>query len=80
MDPPAFPSQLTSRCVDTKLYPIHDHQAFVNRNGEGVTDVVASHFHRIRDGRVLPDASDGHTHYLTGLPTGAGAAEGWRPR
>jgi hypothetical protein len=69
--PPPFPPQLTSRDAG-KLYPIHSHSAFVNAEGDGVTDVVASHYHRVRGGRVLPDASDGHTHRLTGLPAGAG--------
>jgi hypothetical protein len=70
--PPPFPAQLTSR-DPAKLYPIHDHMAFVDKHGEGVTDVVASHFHRVKDGRVLPDESDGHVHRLTGLPAGVGA-------
>ena len=69
--PPRFPPQLTSR-DSGKSTPIHDHEAFVDTEGNGVTDVVASHYHRIRDGRVLPDESDGHTHRLTGLPSGAG--------
>lgn len=69
--PPPFPAQLTSK-DPAKLYPIHDHIAFVNKDGEGTTDVVAGHFHRVRGGRVLPDESDGHTHRLTGLPAGAG--------
>lgn len=66
-EPPAFPPQLTSQDAG-KIYPVHDHTAFMNENGEGTTDVVASHFHRIRNGRILPDPSDGHTHRLTRLP------------
>lgn len=69
--PPAFTPELTSRAAG-RMYPIHAHTAFINPDGTGVTDVVASHFHRIKDGRVLPDHSDGHTHNLTGLPAGAG--------
>ncbi len=69
--PPPFPPQLTSR-DSGKLYPIHDHCAFINADGNGNTDVVASHFHRVRNGRILPDASDSHDHRLTGLPCGAG--------
>lgn len=69
--PPPFPAQLTSR-VTGRLYPMHMHTAFVNEDGDGTTDVVASHYHRVRGGRVLPDPSDGHTHELTGLPAGAG--------
>jgi hypothetical protein len=69
--PPKFAGQLTDR-RSGRLFPIHNHIAFVDANGDGVTDVVASHFHRIRGGRVLPDASDSHEHVLTGLPAGAG--------
>lgn len=54
------------------MYPIHDHCAFVDRRGDGKTDVAASHYHNVRGGSVLPDQSDGHTHRLTGLPCGAG--------
>jgi hypothetical protein len=54
------------------MYPIHDHCAFVDRQGDGVTGVDASHFHYVRGGKVKPDSSDGHTHNLTGLPCGAG--------
>lgn len=69
--PPGFPGQLVSR-AQSRMYPIHDHCAWVNRAGDGNTDVAASHFHRVIAGRVLPDESDGHTHYMTGLPCGAG--------
>jgi hypothetical protein len=79
--PPPFPPQLTSHTIPApnrphapSYYPLHNHQAFVNEAGEGVTDVAASHFHRVRDGRVLPDLSDGHYHELTGLSSGAGGA------
>jgi hypothetical protein len=70
-DPPRFPCQLTNRSAG-KLYPIHSHGAWVNRDGEGTTDVTARHYHRVRNFKVLPDPSDGHTHELTGLPCGAG--------
>jgi hypothetical protein len=73
--PPPFPPQLTTREAG-KLYPVHDHCAFVDVKGDGNTDVVASHFHYVRDSRVLPDPSDGHKHDLTGLPCGAGGAVG----
>lgn len=79
--PPRFPPQLTSvtkppvgRPAAYSLYPLHNHQAFVDRQGAGVTDTVASHFHRVANGRVQPDPSDGHTHDLTGLASGAGGA------
>lgn len=69
--PPRFPPQLTTK--DTgRLVGLHQHTAFVDRDGNGSTDVVESHYHRIRAGRVLPDESDGHVHRLTGLPAGAG--------
>lgn len=77
--PPPFPPQLTSRgptpfeaASKRFLFPIHDHCAFVDSNGDGVTDVVASHYHRVIGGVIRPDESDGHTHELTGLPCGAG--------
>ncbi len=69
--PPGFPPQMTSR-DGGKLYPIHSHCAFINRDGTGTTDVMASHFHRVSNGVIQGDQSDGHTHRLTGLPCGAG--------
>lgn len=69
--PPRFVARLTTRAPG-KLYPMHDHSAFVDARGDGVTDTVASHFHRVRAGRILPDESDGHTHNLSNLPAGAG--------
>lgn len=79
--PPRFPPQLTSvsrppagRPAAQAMYPLHNHQAFVDARGNGTTDTVASHFHRVTDGRVQPDLSDGHTHELTGLASGAGGA------
>lgn len=69
--PPRFIPQLTNKRAG-RLYALHQHTAFVDRDGNGTTDVAESHFHRIVDGRVLPDESDGHTHNLTGLPAGAG--------
>jgi hypothetical protein len=69
--PPRFVPQLTTR-DSGKIYPEHNHTVFIDINGEGATDVVASHFHRVKNGRILPDQSDSHTHELTGLPAGAG--------
>jgi len=71
-DPPKNRCQLTSWSTEAKLYPLHEHDAYVDHEGCGTTTVVASHFHRVRGGRVLPDESDGHVHRLTGLPCGAG--------
>lgn len=69
--PPRFPCRLTTQ-VTSRMYPVHDHTAWVNADGDGTTAVTASHYHRIVGGRVLPDQSDGHTHNLTSLPCGAG--------
>lgn len=76
--PPTFAPALTSQTRPARpgartIYPIHEHCAFVSGKGEGTTTVVASHFHRILNGRILPDASDGHTHDFTGFSCGAGA-------
>lgn len=69
--PPRFPSRMSTRSA-AKLYPIHDHCVFVDGAGNGATDTVASHFHRVRDHVLLPDESDGHTHAISRLPCGAG--------
>ena len=71
--PPPFPCQMTTRTA-SKSYPIHYHGAWINAAGDGNTDVDAGHFHRVRNGRVLADQTDGHTHDLTMLPCGAGGA------
>ena len=57
------------------MYPLHSHGAWLNREGTGNTDVATGHFHRVVGFRVQPDPSDGHTHELTMLPCGAGAAQ-----
>lgn len=69
--PPRYAPQLTSRSSG-RLSPIHDHSAFLDFEGNGVTDVTAGHFHRVKYNVIQPDGSDGHTHALTGLPSGAG--------
>ena len=71
-DPPKYRCQLTSKCTKSRLYPLHEHDAYVDEKGNGVTTVVAQHYHRVLEGRLLPDPSDGHEHRLTGLPCGAG--------
>lgn len=71
--PPTFPCQQTMR-TSSRAFPIHNHDAWLDREGDGNTGVDAGHFHRIRDGRVLPDLTDGHTHEMTDLPCGAGGA------
>lgn len=70
--PPGFPCQLTTQTTG-KSYPIHNHGAWLNAQGDGNTDVDSGHFHRVRGFKVLPDQSDGHTHEMTMLPCGAGA-------
>ena len=55
-----------------RLAPVHTHRAFVQADGSGVTDISVSHFHRIRDWRILPDASDSHVHGITRIPCGYG--------
>ena len=65
------PSYLVSRGAG-KLYPVHVHKAFVDEKGYGTTSIDVSHFHRIIDGRILPDESDGHDHGLTNVLTGRG--------
>ncbi len=72
LHPVGNPCQLTTQ-VTGKTFPMHNHGAFIDENGDGNTDVDAGHYHRVKGFRVLPDESDGHTHELTGLPCGAGA-------
>ncbi len=70
--PPGFPCQITTR--DTgRLHAIHSHGAFLDAEGNGNTDLSDGHFHRVRNGRLQVDPSDGHTHELTTLPCGMGA-------
>lgn len=69
--PPRFVPQLSSRS-NGRLTPIHDHTVFMDFEGNGVTDTVAGHFHRVKYRKIQPDGSDGHTHVLTGVPAGAG--------
>lgn len=71
--PPPFPCQQTTRDAG-KSFPIHNHGAWLSKEGDGNTDVDSGHFHRVRGFKVLPDESDGHTHQLTMLPCGAGGA------
>ena len=70
--PPAYPCQLTTRDA-ARMYPLHNHGAWTDDQGNGNTDVDAGHFHRIRNFKILPDESDGHTHEISNLPCGAGA-------
>lgn len=72
--PPRFPCQQTTQDPG-KLYPVHNHGAWMDRQGNGTTDVDSGHYHRVRRFKVVQDQSDGHTHQLTMLPCGAGAAQ-----
>jgi len=71
MFPEARLCRLTSRGWG-KLYPVHVHNAYPDKDGNGNTSISASHFHRIKDGRILPDESDGHEHGLTNVLCGTG--------
>ncbi len=55
------------------MYPLHHHGAWLNKEGTGNTDVSVSHYHVVKEGRLQPDPSDGHTHELTMSPCGASA-------
>lgn len=72
--PPRFPCQMTSESQG-RTYPTHSHGAWIDKEGNGNTDLDSGHFHRVRGFKVYPDASDGHTHELTMLPCGAGAPQ-----
>jgi len=64
-----YPPYLTS-WDGGAMNPIHNHRAYIDAHGNGVTDVVASHHHQVRQGRVSSVA--GHTHSITRLPAGKG--------
>jgi hypothetical protein len=74
--PQMFP--MRNPCIGTsqdygKLTAVHAHRAYPDAQGNGNTDIVAAHYHRIVEGRLLPDQSDSHTHQLFyNLPCGAG--------
>lgn len=69
--PATYPCQQTTRS-QSKLTVVHAHRAWLDAEGNGVTDITLSHFHRIIAGRLMPDPSDGHEHGLTNIPCGAG--------
>lgn len=71
MFPQTHPCMLTDRSAG-KLYPVHVHNAYPDKDGNGTTNIACSHFHRIIGGRILPDESDGHEHGLTNLRCGTG--------
>jgi hypothetical protein len=69
--PQLFPRPWT-RVLTTRDYgrssPVHTHRARFDSDGNGITDIVASHFHRVLGGRVMPSPVDSHEHKLTGIP------------
>lgn len=71
MFPQTHPCLLTSRGFG-RLYPVHVHNAYPDKTGAGVTGISCSHFHRIRDWKILPDESDSHEHGLTNVRCGTG--------
>jgi hypothetical protein len=71
MFPMAAPCRLTTK-DEGRAAPRHGHRGYPDSSGNGVTDVVASHFHYIRDWKVVPDLTDGHIHGLTSIPCGSG--------
>jgi hypothetical protein len=69
MKPATRIRRLTTRTAYTKHFPVHEHVVTVDpRTGNGVSDIVAGHFHRVVGGRIMPAESDGHEHALTLLP------------
>jgi hypothetical protein len=71
MFPQTHPCRLTNRGWG-KLHPVHVHNAYPDAQGNGNTSISVSHYHRIVDGRVLPDESDGHTHTISNILCGTG--------
>lgn len=72
--PPRFPCQMTTDATG-RIYPMHHHGAWIDKLGNGNTDLDAGHWHHVRSFKVESDPTDGHTHELTMLPCGAGAAQ-----
>ena len=70
--PLAAACQLTTR-TGGRVYPMHEHTTWLDKDGNGNTDLDAGHFHRVRGFKIYADESDGHTHELTMLPCGASA-------
>jgi hypothetical protein len=75
VQPPGFPCQLTTQNPG-RMYPVHNHGAWLNKEGTGNTDLASGHYHVVRNFKVQPDPSDGHTHDLTMLACGVGAPRG----
>ena len=71
MFPMGRPCKMTTR-DDGRLAPAHMHRAYPDREGNGTTDIVASHFHYIRNWQIIDSPVDGHTHTLTNAACGSG--------
>jgi hypothetical protein len=71
MFPMTNPCRLTSRSGGCSA-PVHSHRAYPDAAGNGMTDIIASHFHVIRNGIVLGSNIDGHIHRLTNVLCGTG--------
>jgi hypothetical protein len=72
--PPRHPCQLTTDDAG-RIYSAHHHGAWIDKLGNGNTDLDSGHWHHVRSFKVEADPTDGHTHELTMLPCGAGAAQ-----
>lgn len=57
--------------------PVHCHRTNVDAEGNGATDIVADHFHRVLSHRIMPSPVDSHEHKFTDIPCGGGAGRGW---
>ena len=73
--PQMFPRPRT--CVITtqdwgRSTPVHSHRASFDADGNGITDIVAGHFHRIIAGELKPSPVDSHEHQLTRYLAGGG--------
>lgn len=70
--PDRNPGFLTTR-GSGRLAPVHMHTAYPDADGNGVTSISVSHYHRIRNWQILPDASDSHDHAIVrSVPNGRG--------
>jgi hypothetical protein len=75
MFPMARPCRLTTQDSGRDA-PLHRHRAYVDKNGNGMTDTVASHTHVVQNGVVLPSVRDQHDHKLSNVSCGT-AGQGY---
>lgn len=45
--------------------PVHTHRGEFDSDGNGLTDIIAGHFHRIIGGKIMPSPVDSHDHEFT---------------